>query len=91
MDAALRLLGLLGLRIQDLRHTGNQYSSDAGANLREMTARMGHDSPRAALIYQHSTTAGQRAIADQIGKNAKAALAKTTRSGTRKARGQRSR
>ena len=31
---ALRLLGLLGLHFQDLRHTGNQYASDAGASLR---------------------------------------------------------
>jgi hypothetical protein len=47
---ALRLLGLLGLHLQDLRHTGNQLASDAGASLREMMARMGHDSIRAALI-----------------------------------------
>ena len=59
-----------------------------GASLREMTARMGHDSTRAALIYQHSTTERQQAIANQVSANARAALGKNKRSGTRVARGQ---
>jgi integrase len=67
----------------DLRHTGNQFSADAGANIRELMERMGHDSTRAALIYLHSSAERQRAIADQVGKNAKAALGK--RSGTQRA------
>jgi hypothetical protein len=29
-------------------------------------ARMGHDSPRAALIYQHATAGADRAIADAL-------------------------
>ena len=77
---ALKLLGLVGLHIQDLRHAGNQFTSDAGASLREMMERMGHDSTRAALIYQHSTDVRQRAIADQVSKNARAALGKRKRS-----------
>ena len=28
--------------------------------------RMGHDSPRAALIYQHATSGADRAIADAL-------------------------
>jgi hypothetical protein len=28
--------------------------------------RMGHDSPRAAMIYQYATTVKDRAIADQL-------------------------
>ena len=87
---ALRLLGLFGLHFQDLRHTGNQYASDAGASLREMMARMGHDSTRAAVIYQHSTSERQRAIADQVGRNARTALGKARRFGTRMARARRS-
>jgi len=71
----------------DLRHTGNQFTADEGANLRELMERMGHDSARAALIYQHSTTARQRAIANAVGKTARKALrkpsAKPKRSGTR--------
>jgi hypothetical protein len=47
---------------------------------------MGHDSARTALIYLHTSAERQRAIADQVGKNAKAALGKHERSGTRMAR-----
>jgi len=47
---------------------------------------MGHDSARAALIYLHTSAERQRAIADRVGKNAKAALGKHKRSGTRMAR-----
>jgi hypothetical protein len=52
-------------------------------------ARMGHDSPRAALIYLHSSAERQRDLADKVGKTAKAALgrpSKPKRSGTRVAR-----
>ncbi len=60
------------------------------ANPRELMARMGHDSARAALIYLHSSAERQRALASEIGKNARAALGKPEsrpkRSGTRKAR-----
>jgi hypothetical protein len=41
---------------------------------------MGHDSTRAASIYLHSSAERQRAIADQIGENARTVLGK--RSGT---------
>ena len=83
---ALKAVGRPGVRLHDLRHTGNQLSVDAGANLRELMQRMGHDSVRAALIYQHATAERQRAIADQMGKNAKTALGKAKRSGTWMAR-----
>jgi integrase len=83
---ALKTAGLEGIHFHDLRHTGNQLSADAGANLREMMERMGHDSMRAALIYLHSSPDRHRSIADQIGKNAKSALSKPKRSGTRMAR-----
>jgi hypothetical protein len=64
---------------------------------------MGHDSTRAALIYPHSSTERQGAITDQIAKDARAALRKSSgktqlaakpgpqtqnkRSGTQRARG----
>jgi integrase len=82
----LKTVGLEGVHLHDLRHTGNQFSADAGANIRELMERMGHDSTRAALIYLHSSAERQRAIADQVGKNAKAALGKSKRSGTQRAR-----
>ncbi len=40
-------------------------------------ARMGHDSERAALIYQHSSSQRQRALADEVGTMATAELAKS--------------
>ena len=85
--------GLVDTHFHDLRHTGNQFIADAGANPRELMARMGHDSARAALIYLHSSAERQRALANEVGKNARAALSrpqdKPKRSGTRKARNQR--
>ena len=33
----------------------------------ELMERMGHSSPRAALIYLHATTERQRALADTVG------------------------
>src|SRR5215471_4865050 len=47
---ALAAAGLAGVHFHDLRHTGNQLSTEAEVNLRELMARMGHDSTRAALI-----------------------------------------
>jgi hypothetical protein len=34
--------------------------------LRDLMARMGHDSSDAAMIYQHATSAADRAIADAV-------------------------
>jgi integrase len=92
---ALAAVGLEGVHLHDLRHTGNQLTANEGANLKELMARMGHDSERAALIYQHSTSARQRALADAVGETARAELARSTKpkkakpSGTRKARNRR--
>jgi integrase len=62
---ALSRAGLPAVHFHDLRHTGNNLT--AGANLRELMARMGHSSTRAALIYLHSTADRQREIADALG------------------------
>ena len=91
---ALAAVGLEGIHIHDLRHTGNQFTADAGANTRELMVRMGHDSDRAALVYLHSSDQRQRALADAVSKTARAELAKSKktkkpgRSGTRVARRQ---
>ena len=79
---ALKAAGLEGVRLHDLRHTDNHLSADAGAILREMMERMGHDSMRAALVYLHSSPGRQRAIADQIGYNARSALGQAKPAGT---------
>jgi hypothetical protein len=48
-------LGVPNLHLHDVTHTGNILAVQSGASLRDLMAWMGHDSPAAALIYQHST------------------------------------
>jgi hypothetical protein len=49
------------LHFHDLRHTGGTLSAATGATLKELMARLGHSSVRAAMIYQHATR--DRAVA----------------------------
>lgn len=93
---ALGEAGMRPVHFHDLRHTGNNLTAAAGANLRELMARMGHSSTRAALIYLHSTDERQREIADALGALAADELKRKTgrarssrgRSGTQRARRQ---
>jgi integrase len=64
---AIEAAGLPAIHFHDLRHTGNTLTAEAGANLRELMERMGHRSTRAAMIYLHSTSERQRALADTLG------------------------
>jgi integrase len=92
---ALKAAGLSGVHFHDLRHTGNQFVANKGANTRELMERMGHDSERAAMIYLHSSTQRQRDLADAVGDAVRAELAKPKQrkaakpSGTRRARNRR--
>jgi integrase len=61
-----KTLGFPGLHFHDLRHTGNTLAAQTGTSLRDLMTRMGHDSPRAALIYQHASSGADRAIADAL-------------------------
>jgi integrase len=65
-------MGVPGLHFHDLRHTGNTIAARTGASLRDLMARMGHDSSDAAMIYQHATSAADRAIADAVDKAVRA-------------------
>jgi integrase len=60
---AAETVGVPRLRFHDLRHTGNTLAAATGASTRELMARMGHASSRAALIYQHATRDRDAAIA----------------------------
>jgi len=60
---ATKAVGVDELHFHDLRHTGATLAATAGATTRELMARMGHASPRAALIYQHATQERDQAIA----------------------------
>jgi len=53
-----------GLRPHDLRHHAATLTARMpGVTTKELMARIGHASPRAALIYQHATKERDRAIA----------------------------
>ena len=55
------------LKPHDLRHTGNTLAAATGASTKELMARMGQSSPRAALLYQHATEDRDQAIAVALG------------------------
>jgi len=54
------------MEFHDLRHTGNQFAANSGAGLRDLMARMGHDSERAAMIYQHVARGADQVITSAI-------------------------
>jgi integrase len=65
--AAAKVDGLpVGFRFHDLRGTGATLAAQSGAGLRELMGRLGHSSPRAALIYQHATAERDRQIAERL-------------------------
>jgi integrase len=77
----------LGLHLHDLRHTGSTWTAQSGATLKELMARIGHSSTRAAMIYQHATEDRDQAIAaalDALITDARAA--EPNQSGTQVAR-----
>ncbi len=81
---AMAAAGLSGVHFHDLRHTGNSLAGEKGVSLRELMERMGHSSPRAALIYQHRTMHRDKMTADAMDKRT---MAELKRSGTQRARG----
>ena len=64
--ATTKKVGLEHLRFHDLRHTGNTLAASTGASTKELMSRMGHASPRAALLYQHATSEREAAIARSL-------------------------
>jgi integrase len=60
---AVAEVGVPHLHFHDLRHTGNTLDSRTKASTKDLMARMGHDSARAALIYQHATSEADQEIA----------------------------
>jgi integrase len=63
---AVASIDMPGLHFHDLRHTGNQFAAQSGAGLRDLMARMGHDSERAAMIYQHEARGADKTITNAI-------------------------
>jgi integrase len=60
-------VGQPDLHFHDLRHTAGTLSAQAGATVRELMARLGHSSPRAAMRYQHAANERDREIARRMG------------------------
>jgi integrase len=55
-----------GVTLHDLRHTAGTLAAWTGATTKELMARLGHSSSRAALRYQHAAEARDRDIADRL-------------------------
>jgi integrase len=66
-NAACGRAGMPGLHFHDLRHVGGTLAAATGASLKELMARLGHSSARAAMIYQHATRDRDLAIAKALG------------------------
>jgi integrase len=62
----VRSIGAEGVHFHDLRHTGNTFAAAGGAGIKDLMARMGHDSERAALIYQHQARGADKLITSNI-------------------------
>jgi len=60
-------VGLPDLHFHDLRHAGGTLSAATGASLKELMARLGHSSVRAAMIYQLAARDRDQAIATALG------------------------
>ena len=63
---AVAAIGAEGLHFHDLRHTGKAFAAATGAGLRDLMARMGHDSERAAIIYQQAARGADEAITEAM-------------------------
>jgi len=63
---ATEAAGLAGLRFHDLRHAAGTLAARTGATAKELMARLGHSSSRAAMIYQHAAEERDRLIADRL-------------------------
>lgn len=60
---AARGVGLGRFHVHDVRHAGLTMAAQGGATTRELMARAGHSTARAALIYQHAAEERNIAIA----------------------------
>jgi integrase len=67
------------VRFHDLRHLAGTAAASAGGSLREVMARMGHQSSNAALRYLKAAEARDREIADALGQHLSTATKLTQR------------
>jgi integrase len=65
--AARGATAMTHITLHDLRHAGATLAAWTGASTKELMARLGHSTPRAALRYQHAAHHRDREIADRLG------------------------
>jgi integrase len=65
-DEARARVGVEHIRLHDLRLLAGTLAAATGAGTKELMHRLGHASPRAALIYQHATRERDIAIAEAM-------------------------
>jgi integrase len=63
---AAEAIGVPEVHFHDLRHTRNTFAAASGVGIEDLMARMGHDSERAAMIYQHEARGADKAIPSAI-------------------------
>jgi hypothetical protein len=63
---AMKALDIEGMKPHDLRHSGNTLAAMTGDSTKELMARLGQSTSRAALIYQHATQDRDHEIADAL-------------------------
>ena len=66
-NAARIRAGAPEMHFHDPRHVGGTLAAATGASLKELMARLGHSSTRAALMYQHASRDRDQAIARALG------------------------
>ncbi len=59
-------VGRPNLRFHDLRHTGATMAAQSGATLKELMDRLGHTTPKAAMVYQHTAADRDQLIAERL-------------------------
>jgi integrase len=65
--AARAATGMTDIHLHDLRHAGATLAAWSGASVKELMARLGHTTPRAALRYQHAAASRDHEIAARLG------------------------
>ena len=63
---AARAAGLGEFHLHDVRHSGLTAAAQVGGTTRELMARAGHRTRRAALIYQHAAEERNQVLADRM-------------------------
>lgn len=69
-DAAREAAGRPDLHFHDLRHTGAVLAAQSGATIADLMARLGHSTPRMAMIYQHTAEGRDAMIAEALSRAA---------------------